>query len=482
MSKVSHTLSEQDQSTQQTNMIKDQHEVGLRVQVVGCTGLPPTNWTRKSDPYVKVTLNGEEHSTKVVKGSVNPEHPSEGPTFTFPINQSNLEHMGDLLFTVWRYGRLLPDDYIGEVAIPFDEWFKHHGPSPSFAFDDEGNKPFPMAIMSKKKKNSKAGDIQVKIGFVPVNGTSTTPDYASIFSKLRSSPPKEEIIGIIMLEVQSAKGLPKWKNVLRTSLDVDPVCRVSFGGKSSSTHRVQKSLEPVWNHKLLLRVHEAETNLDINFAVFDNDRITGDDPIGSTSLALSELMDTLALSELMDQGPNSTSKAMIYPELAIPKDGKDMPSFELPLKSQEPNCKPVLTVRAKYLRYDALRQMFWRQLLHLYDESRISRSVFEKMLEPLESQPSPATIDSFFKGSENGDLTFDEVIIRLEDAVHKPKEQREHVGESGSGSGIRKVVEQILSPKDCPLCKEPMGERDIVTHSAVCPKNDWAELGENMYS
>lgn len=71
---------------------------------------------------------------------MNPEGPSDGTTLSFPINQSNSEHMSDLLFTVWRPGRLLPDDYIGEVAIPFDKWFEHHAPPSPFAFDSEGNK------------------------------------------------------------------------------------------------------------------------------------------------------------------------------------------------------------------------------------------------------------------------------------------------------------------------------------------------------
>lgn len=85
-----------------------------------------------------VNLGRERYSTPVIKKSVNPEYPAEKATFDFPIYRSNAGYLGALEFVVWDKD-LLRKDYIGEAAIPFDEWFKHHEPSPAFAFDDQRN-------------------------------------------------------------------------------------------------------------------------------------------------------------------------------------------------------------------------------------------------------------------------------------------------------------------------------------------------------
>lgn len=86
-----------------------------------------------------VNLGRERYSTPVVKKSLNPEYAAEKATFDFPIYRSNVGYVGALEFVVWDKD-LLRKDYIGEAAIPFDEWFKHHEPSPAFAFDDPLNK------------------------------------------------------------------------------------------------------------------------------------------------------------------------------------------------------------------------------------------------------------------------------------------------------------------------------------------------------
>ncbi|KAG8932769.1 hypothetical protein FRC01_012398, partial [Tulasnella sp. 417] len=296
-------------------------------------------------------------------------------TFDFPINRFN----GVLRFKVWDRDPMKPDDYIGKVEIPIDEWLEDHESSPAFPFEGRLNTPFHKMITSKN--GTQAGNIELKIGSVPVSG-------------------------IVMLEVK----------VLRIGLDMDPICKISFAGKSSSTCRVRNSLKPVWNHKLLLRVHESEANLDVNIDLFDHDKITSSDRIGRASLPL---------PDLIAEGPNLDPETMIYRKLAITKE-EDIPESELQIKGDRlgPECAPVVIVRAQYLPYGALRQMFWRQLLVLYTKSQdgpASRPALERMLLSLGSNPSPETIANFFNGSQERNLTFDEVILRLEDAVQTPQ-------------------------------------------------------------
>ncbi|KAG8938076.1 hypothetical protein FRC00_005337 [Tulasnella sp. 408] len=421
MSKT-HILNESNQTSKRENVPTDWHAVSLRVQVIRCRGLPAKDLDGTSDPYVVLNFGDDKRKTPVARSTLDPEYRGEGATFDFHLPLSHAGCLGDLECLIWDKDPVWkPDDYIGKAVIPLEEWLKQ---SSAVTFDDPQNEPFEKAITYKR--GTLAGSIELKIGCLPVEG-------------------------IVMLEVESARDLPKWKNMLRTGLDMDPVCEVSFGGRSSTTRRIQKSLEPVWNHKLLLRVHKSPTNPDVNFTVFDHDKVTKHDQVGSTSLPL---------SRLTDKG------VMIYHDLAIPEDERDIELFELPLESREPDCKPVLTVRAKYLPYDAIRQVFWRKLLDLHGKDIISRSVFKNMFESLGSTPSPEAIDGFFNGSEKEDVTFDDVIAGLEAALHKPKEQCEHGGEPDSGLSIREVVEHVLRIEICPLCQKSTGERDVVTHSA----------------
>ena len=130
----------------------------LRVQVVGCSDLQAKDKNGKSDPFVPDALiyfkmtNRELHvrfvvvglsqarqSTPVIKKSLNPQFPPDKSTFDFPIYKSTIGVQGALELVVWDKD-LLKKDYLGEVALPFDEWFRNHNsPSPAFAFDDPRN-------------------------------------------------------------------------------------------------------------------------------------------------------------------------------------------------------------------------------------------------------------------------------------------------------------------------------------------------------
>jgi phosphatidylserine decarboxylase len=61
--------------------------------------------------------------------------PSANSTFEFPIFSSLAEAMGALELVVWDKNLLMKKEYLGEVAIPIEEWF----PGQSLAFDDPNN-------------------------------------------------------------------------------------------------------------------------------------------------------------------------------------------------------------------------------------------------------------------------------------------------------------------------------------------------------
>ncbi|KAI0471218.1 phosphatidylserine decarboxylase-domain-containing protein [Xylaria cf. heliscus] len=112
-------------------------------------------------------------------------------------------------------------------------------------------------------------------------------------------------------------------------------------------------------------------------------------------------------------------------------DGSDFNTFTIPLKMKnlekwEAKHNPVLTIRAKYMPYPALRQQFWRAMLKQYDtdeSGEISKVELTTMLDTLGSTLRESTIDSFFQRfphkAANGEaeLTMDEAVICLEDQL-----------------------------------------------------------------
>ncbi|KAI0528155.1 phosphatidylserine decarboxylase-domain-containing protein [Xylaria bambusicola] len=112
-------------------------------------------------------------------------------------------------------------------------------------------------------------------------------------------------------------------------------------------------------------------------------------------------------------------------------EGGDFYTFTLPLKMKnlekwETKHNPVLTIRAKYMPYPALRQQFWRAMLKQYDtdeSGEISKVELTTMLDTLGSTLRESTIDSFFQRfphkALNGEaeLTMDEAVICLEDQL-----------------------------------------------------------------
>jgi phosphatidylserine decarboxylase len=113
-------------------------------------------------------------------------------------------------------------------------------------------------------------------------------------------------------------------------------------------------------------------------------------------------------------------------------DDSDFNEYSIPLKMKnlekwEAKHNPVLYLRAKYMPYPALRQQFWRAMLKQYDtdeSGRISKVELTTMLDTLGSTLRESTIDSFFQrfphkinGSDEQDMTVDEVVICLEDQL-----------------------------------------------------------------
>ncbi|EPS93599.1 hypothetical protein FOMPIDRAFT_1055836 [Fomitopsis schrenkii] len=234
-----------------------------------------------------------------------------------------------------------------------------------------------------------------------------------------------DILGIVMLEIQTAADLPRLKNMTRTGWDMDPFVVISFGKKVFRTRVIRHSLNPTWDEKLLFHVRRYETAFKVQLTVLDWDKLSSNDHVGDA---------TFNVSELLANAPQKDETTGLYPEDV---DGSHpMQEFKLSLTTAkempwEARHKPVLTIRAKYQPYDALRQRFWRQYLKQYDtddNGTISHIELTSMLDSIGSTLSKDTIDSFFarfdKRPREDALTMDEAIQCLETELCRPPSEK----------------------------------------------------------
>jgi hypothetical protein len=88
---------------------------------------------------VVVSVLNTRQQTPVAKRTLNPTY--KDATFDFPIYLSLADKIGVVELVVWDKD-MLSKEYLGEVALPLEDWFvdKQTGTQRSFGFDQPGNK------------------------------------------------------------------------------------------------------------------------------------------------------------------------------------------------------------------------------------------------------------------------------------------------------------------------------------------------------
>ncbi|KAK0446101.1 phosphatidylserine decarboxylase-domain-containing protein [Armillaria borealis] len=236
-----------------------------------------------------------------------------------------------------------------------------------------------------------------------------------------------DIVGIVMLEIKSAEDLPKLKNMTRTGWDMDPFVVISFGKKVFRTRVIRHTLSPVWDEKLLFHVRRYETAFKVQLTILDWDKLSSNDHIGDASFDL---------KELLDNAPQADEETGLYP---ITDEDQAMTDFKLPLTTGkdmpwEAKHAPVISVRAMYQPYAALRQRFWRQFLKQYDTDdtgTLSHIEITSMLDSLGSTLTRLTVNSFWtrfnKNSHTDELTIAEAIQCLEAELGRPDSEKKRL-------------------------------------------------------
>jgi phosphatidylserine decarboxylase len=193
----------------------------------------------------------------------------------------------------------------------------------------------------------------------------------------------DEIEGLLSLEVISAEGLP----AMDLNGKADPFFVVDFAGREHyKSHIVYKSRAPVWNETVKVTIAHSEKNYTVELKVFDWDKTSSNDFIGSTSFEISQLF------------------------------GGKTHDWTLPLKNAKKKDKEYGTIhlRARILDKSDVEFAFWSAFAKHFDtdgSGTINRIEFSAMLGSIHTQLTEAEITHMFEKADtdkSGEISFDE--------------------------------------------------------------------------
>ncbi|KAL8650827.1 MAG: hypothetical protein Q9210_003596 [Variospora velana] len=151
---------------------------------------------------------------------------------------------------------------------------------------DETEEPGKLDVTGKKTKNLRLKRLRKKSKARAYEFTGGT-----------------DVVGIVFIEICRITDLPPERNMTRTSFDMDPFVVASLGRKTFRTRVIRHNLNPVFEEKMVFQVMRYEQNYSMSFSVVDRDKLSGNDFVGTASLAL---------PEIISQAPDADPETGLY--------------------------------------------------------------------------------------------------------------------------------------------------------------------------
>ncbi|KAM3862781.1 myoferlin [Diretmus argenteus] len=264
----------------------------IRVRVIEGRQLPGNN----IKPVVKVNVCGQTHRTRIRRGN----NPFFDEIFFYNLNMLPSEMFDEnITLRVYDSYSLRADSLMGEfkldVGYIYDEpgravmrkWLLLSDPDDASS-GARGYLKVSMIIVGtgdeapteRKDRNEEQDDIESNL-LVPAG---VTLRWATLNLKVYRAEDMPQMDDTFVQSVKQVFGGDGDKKNL-----VDPFLEISFAGKKLCTKIIEKNANPEWNQVINLQVKFPSMCERIKLTVYDWDRLTKNDAIGTTFLNLSKI-------------------------------------------------------------------------------------------------------------------------------------------------------------------------------------------------
>ncbi|XP_026165382.1 myoferlin isoform X2 [Mastacembelus armatus] len=264
----------------------------IRVRVIEGRQLPGNN----IKPVVKVHVCGQTHRTRIRRGN----NPFFDEMFFFNVNMLPAELLDESIsLRVYDSFSLRADSLIGEFKLDV-----------GYVYDETGHAIIRKWLLLSDTDDSSSGARgYLKVSIIIVGTGDEPPTERREISDEQDDIESNLLVpaGVTMrwatlsLKVYRAEDMPQMDDAFVQTVKqvfggdgdkknlVDPYLEVSFAGKKLRSKIIEKNANPEWNQLINLQVKFPSMCECIKLTMYDWDRLTRDDAIGTTFLNLSKI-------------------------------------------------------------------------------------------------------------------------------------------------------------------------------------------------
>ncbi|XP_058154766.1 myoferlin isoform X2 [Dasypus novemcinctus] len=247
-------------------------------------------------PVVKVHMCGQTHRTRIKRGN----NPFFDELFFYNVHMTPSELMDEIIsIRVYNSHSLRADCLMGEFKIDI-----------GFVYDEPGHAVMRKWLLLNDPEDTSSGSKGYMKVSMFVLGTGDEPPPEKQDRDNDSDDVESNLLlpaGIalrwvtFLLKIYRAEDIPQMDDAFSQTVKelfgggadkknlVDPFVEVSFAGKKVCTNIIEKNANPEWNQVVNLQIKFPSMCEKIKLTVYDWDRLTKNDVVGTTYLYLSKI-------------------------------------------------------------------------------------------------------------------------------------------------------------------------------------------------
>ncbi|XP_028820324.1 myoferlin-like [Denticeps clupeoides] len=276
----------------QRSLLNKPQDFQIRIRVIEGRQLPGNN----IKPVVKAMVCGETHRTRIKRGN----NPFFDEMFFYNVHMLPSELFDQYIsIRVYDSSSLRADSLMGEFKVDV-----------GYVYDEPAHSVMRKWLLLSDPDDSSCaakGYLKVTIFIVgtgddpPVEKREGDSGQDDIESNLLLPAGVALRLATLKLKVFRAEDIPQMDDAFAQSVKqlfggdgskknlVDPFLEAWFAGKKVCTRIIEKNANPEWNELLNLQVKFPSMCEQIKLTLFDWDRLTSNDPVGTSYLNLTQI-------------------------------------------------------------------------------------------------------------------------------------------------------------------------------------------------